>query len=273
MDAQKLDLNRAQPAIGPAVKLRRNAIAFPGCIWFNRQPSGASGDLPLPMRILLVEDETKVARHLSQGLHAEGYAVDMAVDGDEAIWLAENNPYDVLLLDVMMPGKDGFSVVRHLRRKQILTPVIFITARGEVEDRVRGLDAGGDDYISKPFSLVELLARIRALLRRQRVQSFNVLRVADLELDLISHSANRAGEKIELTRREFALLEFLMVSTPNPVSKAAIVEHVWDQHFDSETNVVNVYVKHLRRKIERPGCRPLLHTIRGVGFALREEPA
>lgn len=225
------------------------------------------------MRILLAEDELKVARHLSQGLSAEGYAVDLAADGDEATWLAEKNPYDILLLDVMMPGKDGFTIVRHLRRKQILTPVIFITARGEVEDRVRGLDAGGDDYITKPFSLAELLARVRAILRRQRPQSFNVLRVADLELDLLSHTAARGGEKIELTRREFALLEFLMVSTPNPVSKTAIVEHVWDQHFDSESNVVNVYIKHLRRKIDRPEWRPLLHTVRGVGFVLREEAA
>ncbi len=225
------------------------------------------------MRILLAEDETKVARHLAQGLSAEGYAVDTAADGDEAIWLAENTSYDIILLDVMMPGKDGFTVVRHLRRKQILTPVIFITARGEVEDRVRGLDAGGDDYLTKPFSLSELLARVRARLRRQHVQSFNVLRIGDLELDLLSHNANRAGQKIELTRREFAVLEFLMVSAPKPVSKTAIVEHVWDQHFDSETNVVNVYIKHLRRKIDRPGLPPLLHTVRGVGFVIREEPA
>ena len=225
------------------------------------------------MRILLAEDESKVARHLSQGLSAEGYAVDTASDGDETIWLAENTPYDIILLDVMMPGKDGFTVVRHLRRKNIMTPVIFITARGEVEDRVRGLDAGGDDYLTKPFSLSELLARVRARLRRQHAQSSNVLRVDDLELDLISHNANRAGQKIELTKREFALLEFLMVSAPKPVSKTAIVEHVWDQHFDSETNVVNVYIKHLRRKIDRPGLRPLLHTVRGVGFVMREQDA
>jgi DNA-binding response OmpR family regulator len=223
------------------------------------------------MRILLAEDETKVARHLAQGLSAEGYAVDIAADGDEAIWLAENTPYDIILLDVMMPGKDGFTIVRHLRRKQIITPVIFITARGEVEDRIRGLDAGGDDYLTKPFSLSELLARVRARLRRQQAQPFNIMRVGDLELDLISHDAARAGQKIELTKREFALLEFLMVSAPKPVSKTAIVEHVWDQHFDSETNVVNVYIKHLRRKIDRPGLKPLLHTVRGVGFVIREQ--
>lgn len=223
------------------------------------------------MRILLAEDEPKVAQHLRQGLAAEGYAVDLAVDGDEALWLAKNNPYDVMALDVMMPGKGGFTVVRQLRRDQIFTPVIFLTARGEVEDRVRGLDFGGDDYLVKPFSLAELLARLRALLRRQRPQSFNVLRVADLELDLVAHTARRAGREIDLTKREYTLLEFLMSSTPKPVSKTAIVEHVWDQHFDSETNVVNVYINHLRRKIDRPGLKPLLHTLRGRGFAIREE--
>lgn len=223
------------------------------------------------MRILLAEDEPKVAQHLRQGLAAEGYAVDLAVDGDEAIWLAKNHPYDVMALDVMMPGKGGFTVVRQLRRDQIFTPVIFLTARGEIEDRVRGLDAGGDDYLVKPFSLAELLARLRALLRRQRPQSFNVLRVGDLELDVVAHTARRAGREIDLTKREYTLLEFLMSSTPKPVSKTAIVEHVWDQHFDSETNVVNVYINHLRRKIDRPGLKPLLHTLRGRGFAIRED--
>jgi two-component system copper resistance phosphate regulon response regulator CusR len=223
------------------------------------------------MRVLLAEDQPKMAEHVRLGLSAEGYAVDVAADGEEALWLALENPYDVLVLYVMMPGRDGFSVVRQLRRKQINTPVIFLTARGDVEDRVRGLDAGADDYLTKPFSISELLARLRALLRRQRPQAVNVMRVADLELDLVSHEARRAGERIELTRREFALLEFLFSATPKPVSKTAIVEHVWDQHFDSETNVVNVYIKLLRRKIDRAGWRPLIHTVRGVGFALREE--
>lgn len=229
-----------------------------------------SGRLPAIMRILLAEDERKVAEHLRLGLVAEGYAVDWAADGDEALWLAEQNPYDVLLLDVMMPGKDGFTVVRHLRRKQVFTPVIFLTARDDVQDKVQGLDAGGDDYLTKPFSIAELLARLRAVLRRQRPQPVNLLRVGDLELDLVAHEARRAGEKIELTRREYALLEFLFSASPKPVSKTSIVEHVWDQHFDSETNVVNVYVKMLRRKIERPGLPLLIHTVRGVGFALRE---
>jgi len=206
-----------------------------------------------------------------QGLTAEGYAVDLAIDGEEALWLAELNKYDALLLDVMMPGKDGISVVRQLRRKQSMVPVIFLTARDDVDDKVRGLDAGGDDYLTKPFSIAELLARLRAVLRRQRPQSVNVLRLGNLELDLITHEARRGGESIALTPREFALLEFLFNASPKPVSKTAIVEHVWDQHFDSETNVVNVYIKMLRRKIDRPDQLPLIHTLRGVGFVLREE--
>ncbi len=223
------------------------------------------------MRILVADDDAKAAGLLVQGLKAEGYAVDLATDGDEAVWLAETNPYDALVLDVMMPAKDGFTVVRHLRKKGISTPVIFVTARGEVEDRVRGLDAGGDDYLAKPFSLAELLARLRAMLRRQRPQATNVLRLGDLEMDLLSRKVRRAGQDIVLTNREFALLEFLLVNSPKPVSKMAIVEHVWDQHFDSQTNVVNVYVNYLRNKIDLPGSRPLLHTVRGVGFALKDE--
>ena len=221
------------------------------------------------MRILLAEDEKKVANHIRHGLIEEGYAVDLASDGDEALWLAETNPFDALVLDVMLPGKDGFTVVRHLRRRQILTPVIFLTARGDVEDRVRGLDAGGDDYLVKPFSMAELLARLRALLRRQRPEASNILRVADLELDLVSHSARRGNRTIELTNREFALLEFLMMASPKAVSKTAIIEHVWDHHFDSETNVVNVYVNYLRGKVDPHDLPPLIQTVRGVGFAVR----
>jgi DNA-binding response OmpR family regulator len=223
------------------------------------------------MRILLAEDERKVAEHVRAGLAAEGYAVDLVASGDEALWMAATNPYDALVLDIMMPGADGFSVVRQLRRKQVFTPVIFLTARSEVEDRVRGLDVGADDYLTKPFSLSELLARLRALLRRQRAQPMNTLRLADLELDLLTHEARRGGETIELTRREFALLEFLFSASPRAVSRTAITEHVWDQHFNSDTNVVNVYIKMLRRKIDLPGRQPLIHTVRGVGFALREE--
>jgi two-component system copper resistance phosphate regulon response regulator CusR len=223
------------------------------------------------MRVLLVEDHASVAAHVAEGLRAEGYAVDVARDGAEGLWLAREHTYDVMLVDVMMPGKDGISVVRDLRHRQVLAPVIFLSARSEVEDRVQGLDAGGDDYLVKPFSMAELLARIRAVLRRQRPQVANVLRVADLELDLVTRVAQRVGKEIELSNREFALLEFLMLASPKPVSKIAIVEHVWDQYFDSQTNVVNVYINHLRRKIDLPGLAPLLHTVRGVGFVLRLE--
>jgi DNA-binding response OmpR family regulator len=224
------------------------------------------------MRLLIADDEPKVADHIAAGLRAEGFAVDVTGDGDEACWLAENNPYDAFVCDVMMPGRDGFTLVRHLRHKGFTAPVIFVTARGEVGDRVRGLDAGADDYLVKPFSFAELLARVRAVMRRQRPQGMNVMRVADLELDLVARRARRGGEQMELTNREFALLEFLMTNSPRAVSKTAIVEHVWDQHFDSQTNVVNVYVNYLRKKLDKPGLKPLVQTVRGIGFALREEP-
>lgn len=223
------------------------------------------------MRILLAEDEMKTAEYVKRGLTEVGYAVDLASEGDEALWLAENNPYDTIILDVMMPGRDGFSVVRHLRRANVATPVLFLTARSDVADRVKGLDAGGDDYLVKPFSISELMARVRALLRRRRPDATTSIRIGDLELDLISHQARRGKVDISLSNREFALLEFLMVSSPRPVSKTAIIEHVWDQNFDSQTNVVNVYVKYLRSKIDLPGYKPLIHTVRGTGFVLREE--
>ena len=225
------------------------------------------------MRILVAEDESKVAAHIRHGLEEAGYAVDVAADGTEALWLAGNNPYDAMVCDVMMPGHDGVTVVRQLRRQGVRTAVIFLTARHELPDRVAGLDAGADDYLAKPFSMIELLARLRALLRRQRPDAIDQVRVADLELDLLARTARRAGVDIALTNREFALLELLMTSAPKPVSKTAIIEHVWDQHFDSGTNVVNVYVNYLRTKIDRPGLPPLIQTIRGVGYALREAVA
>ncbi len=222
------------------------------------------------MRILVAEDEAKVASHLRHGLEEAGYAVDVAADGTEALWLGETNPYDAMVCDVMMPGADGVTVVRQLRRKGVRVPVIFLSARHELSDRVAGLDAGGDDYLAKPFSMIELLARLRALLRRQRADPVDQVRVGDLELDLLARTARRGGVEIALTNREFALLELLMTSSPKPVSKTTIIEHVWDQHFDSGTNVVNVYVNYLRAKIDRPGMAPLIQTVRGVGFALRE---
>lgn len=225
------------------------------------------------MRVMVAEDEPKVAEHIRRGLAEAGYAVDLAADGAEAVWLAENHPYDAIVLDVMMPRQDGVTALRQMRRKGVNAPVIFLSARHEIEDRVRGLDAGGDDYLAKPFSMVELLARLRALLRRQRAEPIEQLRVADLELDLITRTARRGGVEIALTNREFALLEMLMSASPKPVSKTALIEHVWDQHFDSGTNVVNVYINYLREKIDRPGGVPLIQTVRGVGYAVREPAA
>ncbi len=194
--------------------------------------------------------------------------MDCAQDGAEARWAVENGSYDALVLDIMMPQVDGVTLVRGLRRRGISAPVIFITARGEVRDRVAGLDAGADDYLVKPFSLDELLARLRALSRRNRGEMSPLLRVADLEIDLVARTVRRGDRHIELTNREFALLEFLAQASPKTVSKTAIVEHVWDQHFDGGTNVINVYVNYLRSKIDRPGEPSLIRTVRGVGFAL-----
>lgn len=194
--------------------------------------------------------------------------VDCAQDGAEARWAIENGSYEALVLDIMMPQVDGVTLVRGLRRRGVTSPVIFITARGEVRDRVAGLDAGADDYLVKPFSLDELLARLRALTRRNRGEISQVLRVADLELDLLARSVRRGAETIVLTNREFALLELLAQSSPRTVSKSAIVERVWDQHFDGGTNVVNVYINYLRSKIDRPGQESLIRTVRGIGFAL-----
>jgi len=221
------------------------------------------------MKILFAEDDRKVGKHVKDALTAEGYTVDWVEDGHEALWLSENHQFDLIVLDIMLPERDGISILRHLRRSGNTTPVLFLTARSEVQDRAFGLDAGADDYLVKPFSVVELLARVRALFRRQRPELTNRLTVEDLAMDLIARTVTRAGQAIELTNREFSLLELLMTASPKPVSKAMIIDRVWDRSFDSETNLVNVYVNHLRKKIDLPGLNPLLQTIRGVGFVLR----
>jgi len=221
------------------------------------------------MRILLAEDEDKLARYIKRGLEEAAYTVDLASDGEEAIWLAENHGFDAAVLDVMMPGRDGFSVVRQLRRQGFTFPILFLSARHEVENRIRGLDAGGDDYLTKPFSMEELLARLRALLRRQRPNQSNALCVGALQMDLLSRQVQYAGESIELTNKEFALLELLMTHAPSPVTKTKMIEQVWNQHFDSGTNLINVYVNRLRGKIETGKAAGVsIRTIRGVGFAL-----
>jgi DNA-binding response OmpR family regulator len=220
------------------------------------------------MKVLLAEDDAKLLRHLAAGLRGAGHVVDCAQDGAEAGWAVENGSYEALVLDIMMPQVDGVSLVRGLRRRGLTTPIIFITARGEVRDRVAGLDAGADDYLVKPFSLDELLARLRALGRRDRGEVSQLLRVGELELDLVARAVRRGTESIELTNREFALLELLAQSSPRTVSKSAIVERVWDQHFDGGTNVVNVYINYLRSKIDQAGRPSLIRTVRGIGFAL-----
>jgi DNA-binding response OmpR family regulator len=223
------------------------------------------------VRILLAEDESKLAAFIERGLSEASYAVDKAEDGDEALWFAGNHTYDLVIMDVMMPGKDGFTVVRHMRRQGLDVPVLFLTARAEVENRVRGLDSGGDDYLTKPFSMEELWARVRALLRRQRNQQVNFLKVSGLEMDLVAHGVRINGKAVELTNKEYALLELLVSQSPTPVTKTAIVERVWNQHFDSGTNLINVYMNRLRGKIAENGGGPFIQTVRGVGFALLPE--
>lgn len=221
------------------------------------------------MRILVVEDEKKVASFLEKGLREEGYAVDVAHDGDEALLKALVHEYDLVLLDVMLPGRSGLEVVRELRTRERATPILLLTARDAERDVVLGLDAGADDYMAKPFGFDELLARVRALLRRGGAARPDRLIYAGLELDRVKHVASRSGERLDLTPREFQLLEFFMLSPERVVRRTELLEKVWDLHFDPMSNVVDVHVGNLRRKLERPGSEVLLHTVRGVGYVLR----
>lgn len=224
------------------------------------------------MRILLIEDHEKVARFIIQGLREEGYAVDYALTGLEGESMATVGEYDLIILDVMLPGKNGFEVTAALRAKQIQSPVLMLTAKAQVEDRVRGLDAGADDYLVKPFAFAELLARVRALLRRGGNSSLSLcLAAGDLRLDSATHRVEWGEERILLTNREYALLEFLVRNKGRVVTRTAIIEHVWDMHFDSDTNLVDVYIRHLRAKLEAPSRPRLIQTVRGVGYMLQAE--
>ena len=220
------------------------------------------------MRILLVEDEIKMARALRRGLEQEGHAVDLCGDGDEALSKALEYEYDAVVLDVMLPHKDGFSICRELRVQHRWAPVLMLTARDAVEDRIRGLDAGADDYLVKPFAFGELLARLRALVRRGPSERPAVLTVADVTLDPAAHTVTREGRAVDLSAREFALLEFLMRHPGEVVSRSRILEQVWDYSYTGYSNVVDVYVAYLRRKLERPFGRSLIRTVRGVGYVL-----
>jgi heavy metal response regulator len=224
------------------------------------------------MRILVVEDEEKVASFIRKGLEEEHYAVDVALDGEEGLLLAQINPYDLIVLDLMLPKVDGFRFLSQLRSDSVDIPVLVLTARDSVTDKVRGLDLGADDYLTKPFSFAELLARVRALLRRGKPQRAPVLRVADLTLDPAARRVMRQDKVIELTAKEYALLEYLVRHAGQVLTRTMIAEHVWDQTFDSYTNVIDVYVNYLRKKIDQGFEPKLIHTVRGVGYVLRKEP-
>ena len=222
------------------------------------------------MRILVIEDEAKVASFIRRGLEAEGYSVDVAPDGEAGLTQAFDHEYDLVILDVMLPKRDGLSVLQEMRRHKLHVPILMLTARDTVADKVIGLDRGADDYLTKPFAFEELLARIRVLLRRGSSLSLSTLSVADLELDLVSREVTRAGTRIELTAKEFALLEFFLRHPGRVLSRALIAQHVWGVDFDTFTNVIDVYVNYLRKKIDVGFPTKLIHTVRGVGYAIKE---
>ncbi len=224
------------------------------------------------MRVLVVEDEKKTASFIRKALAAEGFAVDIAYRGDDALLLVTTTPFDAIVLDIMLPGRDGLSVLRQWRARRVATPVLLLSARGEVNERIEGLDAGADDYLPKPFVLAELVARLRALVRRGGDTKAVVLRLADLTLDTVTRHVERHGQSIELTAREYRLLEFLLRSTGRICGRMTILEKVWDYDFDPGTNLVDVYVRRVREKIDAGFEPKLLHTVRGVGYVLKEQP-
>jgi len=223
------------------------------------------------VRILVVEDEVKMARAIRRGLEGEGYSAEVAGDGEDALHRAIESDYDAVLLDVMLPGMDGFALCQQLRRRGRWVPVLMLTARDAVEDRIRGLDVGADDYLVKPFAFGELLARLRALIRRGAKERPTVLEVKDVALDPAAHTVSRAGYPVALSAREFALLEFLMRHPDEVLTRSRILEHVWDYNYEGFSNVVDVYVGYLRRKLELPHGRPFIRTVRGVGYAVGPE--
>jgi DNA-binding response OmpR family regulator len=224
------------------------------------------------MRILLVEDNHRLSHSLKMNLAHEGYSVDTAYDGQEGQDLAELTPYDLLILDILLPVKDGLEVCRALRRRRVQTPILLLTARDSVDDRVQGLDCGADDYLVKPFALPELLARLRALLRRQQPYKSGRLEMGSLVVDPMTHSVERAGKPIALTPKEFALLEYLLYHRSQVVTREMIEQHIWNYDFECESNVIDVYIRRLRRKIDDPFAVKLLTTVRGIGYRLTPSP-
>ncbi len=222
------------------------------------------------MRILLVEDEEKVARFIRVGLKAERFAIDSARDGRTGLQLAQINPYDLLIVDLMLPELSGTELIRQLRKKNTAVPIVVLTARDAVADKVANFECGADDYLTKPFAFAELLVRIKALLRRGMVNRANVLRIGDLEIDRIAHRVRRQETWIKLTSKEYALLEYLTVNAGRVLSRTMIIEHVWDQSFEGLTNIVDVYVRQLRRKIDEPFGSKLIRTVRSVGYKISD---
>ncbi|MBV5340673.1 MAG: heavy metal response regulator transcription factor [Deltaproteobacteria bacterium] len=222
------------------------------------------------MRILIVEDENKTANYLKKGLTEHGFTVDIASEGEDGLYLARTETYDLIVLDVMLPGRSGWSIIKELRSDGIDIPVIFLSARDAVHDRVHGLELGADDYLVKPFAFSELLARIRIILRRQPLQQPDVMRVEDLELDLIRYKARRGGISLDLTAKEFQLLSLLLRRRGEVLTRTTISEQVWGINFDSDTNIVDVAIRRLRKKVDDPFPHKLIHTIRGVGYVLDE---
>jgi heavy metal response regulator len=225
----------------------------------------------LSVRVLVVEDEKKVASFIKRGLEEEGYAVDVAADGEEGLAMALSRVHDLIILDIRLPKMDGLRVLEALRQDGVAAPVLLLTVRATIEDKVLGLDAGADDYLTKPFAFQELVARVRALLRRRMEAEPTVLRIGDVMLDPARRTVTRGGEKIDLTPREFALLDYFMRNPGRVLTRTMITEHVWDYSFDTSTNVIDVYVNYLRRKIDAGREPKLLHTVRGVGYVLKAE--
>lgn len=223
------------------------------------------------MRVLIVEDEEKVSRFIVRGMTAESFAVDAAADGRTALEFASTYDYDLIILDLMLPGLSGTEVLRNIRRTNHRVPILMLTAKDAVSDKVEHLEAGADDYLTKPFAFAELMARVKALLRRGSLERSSVLRVADLELDRLNQQIRRAHRRIELTAKEYALLEYLMANAGRVLSRTMIIDHVWDQSFDGATNIVDVYVRHLRNKIDAGNDRKLIRTVRGMGYLIGDE--
>lgn len=223
------------------------------------------------MRILIVEDELKLSNNIKQGLVESGFAVDQAFDGEEGQYFAESEDYDVIVLDIMLPKLDGVRICQELRKKKIKTPILMLTAKARLEEKVEGLDAGADDYLTKPFEFAELMSRVNALLRRSHNQTENTIMIKDLTIDTKAHAVDRGGNKIHLTAKEFAILEFLARHRNEVVTRTQILEHTWDYNFDGMSNIVDVFIATLRKKIDGEQKKKLLHTVRGVGFKLTDK--